>query len=135
MSTILPTPVKPYPLATKSQEVVPNEIAAPAGCYRVVLQTGASYVLENLPARVPVIAIAASAPALAVFSNDTEAPSVAQGELIGGGMICPAGVTSVYKPDTHNLILINESTQENIVYVQLLHTWNILGTDHQVTRI
>ena len=134
MSTILKAPLTPYPLATKSQEVIPHEVAAPAGCYRVALEAGASYVIENVEP-VPVIAIACEVAVLAIFSDSVAAPAFPQGGLVGGAMICTPGLTAIGRPSTPNLVLLNESDEATVVYVQLLHTWNILGTAQQTTRI
>lgn len=125
----------PYPLATKSQEVIPHEVAAPAGCYKIAIQAGASYVIEAVP-DIPIIAIIASGDVFAVFSDSVTVPTLIQGEAVASAMICKAGTTVIGKPKKANLILINESTDTAIVvYVQLLYTWNILGTAQQTTRI
>lgn len=134
MSTILKAPLVPYPLATKSQEVVPHEVVAPAGCYKIVVQAGASYVLENLP-DFPILAIVCETHIFAIFSDDTVAPSLALNTLIGGAMICTPGITTIANPGKPNLVLTNESSAATTIYVQLLHTWNILGTTQQTTRI
>lgn len=134
MSTILRAPVAPYPLATKSQEVIPHEITAPAGCYKIAIPAGAFYVLENVP-RVPLLAIVSDFLLLAVFTDELTMPSVVEGESIKGGMVCMPGITSIALPDTANLILQNEEDDEAVAYVQMLHSWNILGTAQQVTRI
>jgi hypothetical protein len=135
MFAILPEPIIPYPLATKSKEVVPHEFAAPAGCYKVAILAGASYVLTNIP-RVPIVAIVTSGPLIAVFTNEVTPPAIVDGVGVTGGMMCPAGVTTVGRPDTGNIILINEVADGPItVYVQLLHSWNSLGTAQQTTRI
>lgn len=134
MSTILKQPVTPYPLATKSKEVIPHELAAPAGCYKISIQAGASYVLSN-PPRTPVVAVVSGVPILVVFTNEG-APAVVEGQLISGGMICPPGTTVVGRPrDQNNIVLFNESDEATTIYVQLLHSWNVLGTDVQTTRI
>lgn len=134
MSTILPPPVTPYPLATKSQEVIPHELAAPAGCYKVALQAGASYVIVNAP-RTPVVAIASTGLVLAVFTNAATAPQLVDGGLVTGGLVCPPGMTVSARPDPLNIALINESGEDTVVYVQLLHSWNILGTASQMTKL
>lgn len=134
MSTILKAPITPYPLATKSQEVIPHEVTAPAGCYRVAIPAGASYVIADVP-KVPIIAIATPGPVLAIFTEQATMPSVVEGEVIKGAMICASGITTIGNPNQPNLILKNEMSEAITVYVQLLHTWNILGTAQQTTRI
>lgn len=134
MSTTLKPPVKPYPLATKSQEVIPHELTAPAGCYKLAIPAGAFYVLEDLP-EIPVLAIVTTQLTLAVFTDDPNPPTINTGVLIPGGMICAAGTTMIAKPDTKHVALFNQSNQAATVFVQLLHTWNILGTAQQVQRI
>ena len=75
------------------------------------------------------------APILVVFTNGG-APAVVEGQLISGGMICPPGTTVVGRPrDQNNIVLFNESDEDATIYVQLLHSWNVLGTDVQTTRI
>lgn len=134
MFTILNPPLIPYPLATKSQEVIPHEVAAPAGCYRVALLAGASYVIQNVP-KVPIVAVATEGAVYAVFTDETVPPTINNGEMLGGAMVCTPGITTIGKPDKLHLILMNQTQEEIVVYVQLLHTWNILGTSQQVQRI
>lgn len=134
MFTTLKPPVKPYPLATKSQEVIPHELTAPAGCYKLAIPVGASYVLEDVPS-VPVLAIVTSQPVLAVFTDTATAPTITNGTYMPGTMICSAGTTMIAKPETAHIALVNQGSSEATVFVQLLHTWNILGTSQQTQRI
>jgi len=135
MSTIpLAAPVLPYPLATKSQEVIPHEVAAPAGCYRIPVVAGGAFEITDLPS-IPLIAIHTNAPVLAVFSSDFLLADLASTSLVGGALFCAPGVTVSHIPVGKPLHLVNEGDTDTIVYVQLLNSWNILGVDQQLKSI
>lgn len=134
MSTILPPPHRPYPFATKSQEVIPHEVAIVAGCFILTIAAEGHGVINELPPELPVLAISSEAPVLGVFDVSGTPPTLPEGELIGGGIFCPPGTSVVAVPDVRRLWLFNRSDEEAVVYVQLFHSWNILGTAEQLTR-
>ena len=133
-TTPLAAPVLPYPLATKSQEVIPHEVAAPAGCYRIPVVAGGAFEITDLPS-IPLVAIHTNTPVLAVFSDDFQLSDLASTSLLGGALFCAPGVTISYLPAGKPLHLVNEGDADTIVYVQLLNTWNVLGVDQQLKSI
>lgn len=128
------TTPRAYPLATKTKEVIPHDIAQPLGCFLLSVEPDKPLLINQLPVA-PILSISNSEPVFLVFTTSATPPAITGGNYQADTVYCPPGTFIMAAPTTRRVWVYNLGGSEDLVAVQLLQSWNSLGVDQQLTRI
>lgn len=128
------TTPKPYPLATKSNEVIPHDIAQPLGCFLLAVTPSSPLMINQLPIA-PILAISNEEPVFLVFSESATPPVITGGGYQPNTLYCPPGTMVIASPSIRRVWVYNMGGSEDTVAIQLLQSWNSLGVEQQFTRV
>ena len=126
--------LKAYPNSTKSGESIPFDVAQPLGCFLLNVAPDQPLLINQLPVA-PILSISNQQPTVLVFSPAAVPPPITGGNYQEHTVYCPPGTILLAAPSIRRVWVYNLGDEDDLVAIQLLASWNSLGTTEQLTRI